>query len=115
MSNTPLDASQRFAAQVDAVQDELVQDVIDIARNKKLKIGLRLKATQMLWDRTIPTKKSIDHKTNQQVNIFYMSPQEVAAARLSGQPTPLNDLAKEKRIEITDLPALTELSESAEL
>lgn len=99
-----MDLSAQFAQQVEPHLASLVDDVLDIARNKKLKVNLRLKAIDMLWARSIPTKKAVDHNLNQQVNIFYMSPQEVAAASLAGTATPLNDLAKVKRIEREDLP-----------
>lgn len=99
-----MDASQAFAAQVEPHLPGLVDDVLDIAKNKKLKVALRLSAMKLLFERVVPTRKSVDTNFNQQVNVFYMSPQEVAAARLSGVETPLNDLAKIKRIELSDLP-----------
>lgn len=100
MSNT----QETFRALVEPHLPELVQDTIDIAKNKKLKVNLRLKAMDMLFSRTVSSMKSIDHNIGQQINVIFMSPQEVAAAKLKGEATPLNDLAKEKRIERSDLP-----------
>ena len=82
-----------FMARAQEAEESILTLLTKTVSNEGLKLVLRLKAADMLLSRTRPTLKSVEVKSNQNVNIYYMSPAAIAKEINAGTLTSLPSAA----------------------
>lgn len=77
--------SDEFLRATDDLEEPILRLLRDTIGDPEQKIQFRLKAAQMILDRRVPTLSSMKVEATQPVQIFYISPQELARRRLAGE------------------------------